>query len=240
MDPNLEQVPAKNILCRDCKNESCMMRLCLPTWQALLKHEKEAYFIARKGYIFRQDEPVQGIFFILNGKVKVTSTGKQGREQIIRFAKAGDILGHRGFSSGEKIYRISAVALEDTIVCFIPTSAYLDLLHMNNELAYSMLFFYAEELGKMDAWLRKMVELTMKQKVADALLMVYEAFGTGQDGRTLAYQISRRDIANTAGSVPDVVSRLLAELARDGVLALQGKKIIVPDFDKLREAAGMA
>ena len=47
--------------------------------------------------------PVNGLFFILKGKVKVFRTGINGREQIVRFAKEGEIIGHRGFGTEEYI-----------------------------------------------------------------------------------------------------------------------------------------
>ena len=190
----------------------------------------------RKTKLIQQGSPVSGIFFIYSGKVKVYMEGRNGSEQIIRFAKDGHILGHRGYTGG-KLYNISVSTLEDSVFCFFEKDFFLKLIAENHKLTYDLLFFYAEELRHTDDRLRKMAELSLKERVADAILMILNCFGTEGDTKTLAYTISRIDLAKLTGSVPDVISRQLADLAKSGIINLKGKKIEVPDLEKLKEAA---
>ena len=84
--------------------------------------------LCKKGQNFiLEGAPVQGLYFVLQGKVKVAKTGFNGKEQIVRFAKDGEIIGHRGFGAGH-FYQISAVAMEDTILCHFSTALLHEML----------------------------------------------------------------------------------------------------------------
>ena len=62
--------------------------------------------------IFTAGQKVEGLYFIKSGKVKVTREAEKGQERIVRLARDGMILGHRGFD-GNWHYPVSAVALTD-------------------------------------------------------------------------------------------------------------------------------
>lgn len=68
--------------------------------------------------IFMQGNPPHGVYCLQAGKVKISTTGKEGKESILRLATAGDILGQVSLFSNE-LYSASAIAMEECIVCFI-------------------------------------------------------------------------------------------------------------------------
>ena len=95
----------------NCDLQSCFLcRQCLPEWlPAIQAHRKNLNF--RKGeLIFREGEPVRGIYFVYSGTVKVHKQWGTEKELILRFAQQGEIFGHRGLGQ-EAIYPISATAL---------------------------------------------------------------------------------------------------------------------------------
>ena len=74
----------------------------------------------KKGqYIFSENGNPLGLYCINHGKVKLAATGENGKEQILRLLKDGDVAGYRSLISGER-YHCNAVALEDSSICFIP------------------------------------------------------------------------------------------------------------------------
>ncbi|HQG39062.1 MAG TPA: cyclic nucleotide-binding domain-containing protein, partial [Chitinophagales bacterium] len=66
--------------------------------------------IFKKGEtVFRQGTYASGVFCINAGKVKLSMTGDEGRDQIVRLAKPGDIIGYKALLSSDR-YSATAVA----------------------------------------------------------------------------------------------------------------------------------
>ena len=81
---------------------------------------KTCQLIKKGQTIFEEDTYPHGLYCVSNGTIKVTQTGPDGREHIVHLSKNGDVMGYRAVLGGDK-YSCSAVALEDSSVCFIPT-----------------------------------------------------------------------------------------------------------------------
>src|SRR3982751_1465492 len=97
--------------CSNCSNVSCLIKKIAPDAEAQAFLNKKITFLCKKGQQFIiEGAPVQGLFFIYKGTSKVMQTGMNGREQIVRFCREGEIIGHRGFVVGDQ-YHISAEAL---------------------------------------------------------------------------------------------------------------------------------
>lgn len=128
-------------------------------------------------YIIHQGHPVFGIYFICKGKVKVYKRGPRNKEQIIRLAKTGDILGHRGYG-GELVYPIGARALEDSYIAFFENDLFIKISKNNALFSYNLMMFYADELKKSEMKVRNMGLMNFKEKVVDALLYIFSVYGT--------------------------------------------------------------
>src|ERR1700744_5344692 len=113
-----------------CNPETCfLMKGCLKEWlPTVLQHQKT--FKVKKGKTtYKEGEPVTGVFFVNSGNVKVHKRWDGDKELIIRLAKEGSILGHRGI--GGNVYPVSATALEQGTVCFIDTDFFEATLKVN-------------------------------------------------------------------------------------------------------------
>lgn len=133
--------------CNDCKNEKCFIKQgCFDEWLSKISNNKNQYWYNKGDFIFRESEPIYGIHFIQQGGVKVVTTSLHGREQIVRLAKEGQILGHRGL--GRTKYYFNAVALMDSLVCFIENDLFNDACLSCPKFANNLIYFYASELRR--------------------------------------------------------------------------------------------
>jgi CRP-like cAMP-binding protein len=155
-----------------------------------------------------------------------------GRQQIVRFASDGHILGHRGF--GNDVYPISAVAMEDSIICFIENNTLYDLFMNNPELTYSMMMYYSRELRKVEDRMKNIAQMNIREKIAETLLLVLENFGLN-DQHELDVHFTREDIAAAAGTTSEQVVRQLTEFEEEGLIAKRGRKIAILKTDALRK-----
>lgn len=128
------------IECHVCKNDKCFVKQgCFGEWLTKISNNKNQYWCKKGSYIFREGEPIYGIHFIQQGGVKVVTTSLHNREQIVRLAKEGQILGHRGL--GKTYYYFNAVALTDTLVCLIENELFYEACMNCPKFAFNLIFF---------------------------------------------------------------------------------------------------
>ena len=120
--------------CEHCKSRYKSVFCNLNAEQVDVLSQDKGCTIYKKGdVIFYENRYPQGLFCVNEGKIKISPTGSEGKEQIVRLAKEGDVLGYRALLSGEK-YNCSAVAIDDCSVCFIPRETFFKLLNESAEL----------------------------------------------------------------------------------------------------------
>lgn len=219
--------------CVSCINDTCLIKKASTTSVSEAFLAQKTTFHCKKGQQFIiEGAPVQGLFFIYKGKAKVAQTGINGREQIVRFCQNGEIVGHRGFAVGEQ-YHISAEALEDTMVCNFSNKVMLEMLKEIPSLTYDLMLFYASELNKSETKVRKLAQMTVRERVVDTLLYLDRKFG--QTNQILNHQLSRKEIADFSGTTEEQVIRVLSSLKKEGVVRSLGRKIGVSDLEKLKK-----
>lgn len=165
------------------------------------------------------------------GKVKVYNTGINGREQILRFATDGETIGQRGFSTHQN-YPIGATAMEDTVMCHFTNSAMKEMLLSIPKLTYDFMIHYAEELDRIETKVRKFAHMSVREKVIDALLYINRKFGHRNGFLNLV--LSRKDIADFAGTTEEQVIRTLSALKKEGMIIMTGKKLGLPKLEQLK------
>lgn len=216
-----------------CNLSDCFLcKTCIPEWKELVAIKKTTRLLKKGQLIFSEGEAVNGIFFLNSGSVKVYKKWGTDKELILRFAVAGDILGHRGLG-GEAVYPISATALEDCRVCFI-TNAFLETtLKANHDLTYELMHFYATELQKAEKRMRNLAHMEVKGRIADALMQIANSFGIDKD-QFIAASITRQDIASYAGTTYETVFKFFTELTDKTIIATNGKRIRIDKPDALK------
>jgi CRP-like cAMP-binding protein len=209
-----------------CDLQRCYFcKLCLNDWiPAISAHRKNFNF--KKGeLLFREGEEVEGIYFVYNGRVKVHKKWSEGKELILRFATNGAIVGHRGLG-GDNYYPVSATALEPTTVCFIDLDFFMTSLKVNHDFALSLLNFFAEELKESEKRMRNMAHMSVKGRLAYALLLLKKSFGVSKDGH-LEITLSRQDLASYIGATYETVFRTLAEFLNKKIISVSAKNIYI-------------
>ncbi len=214
--------------------ESFLDRHCSKEWKDFVDSKLIKLTFKKDQYIFNAGEKTQGLFFIDSGKVKVTYRQFNGSDRLIRLAKTGDVLGHRGFG-GNWTYPISAIALEDTQISFMSIETFNTLSRINADFTYHLMMLFAEELRKSEAKIKQYPAVNL---IARAIFDNYKAFGFENDKSTkLSYTLSRKDIASKAGTTYETVIRFLADFSKQGIIKLEGKSIHILDLEKLRSLA---
>jgi len=209
--------------------------------EAELNHlnEHKGCALYKKGSnIFNQGAYPHGLFCVKEGKVKVYQQGDEGKEQIVRLANAGSILGYRALLSGDK-YTCTAESIDDAQICYIPKSDFLNLLAQSGPLSMQIMKLLSEDLKKAEHKITDLAQKPVRERVAEAILFLKETYGFESDNLTINVTLSREDIANIVGTATETTIRLLSEFKNDNIIALNGKRISIMDHHKLVKAANV-
>lgn len=194
---------------------------------------KESYTIRGGEPIFTEGENVQGIFCIKEGVCKMTKLSPNGNEQIVKLIAKGELLGQRSMISEEPV-NLSAVALEDMEVCFIPKSEVMRFFNQNNQFSMNVMRTICGDLKEADDHLVTMAQKSVKQRLAETLIYLQETFGVAEDN-SLNLKLSREELAGMIGTATESCIRLLSDFNKNGLIALSGKKITLLDLTKLKK-----
>ena len=221
--------------CSTCNSRDCFVKLyASAVWKKKTEKEKTTIHFNKGEAIFREGDPVNGIYFIYQGKVKVFKRGVKEKNHIVRLAGSGKILGHRGFGN-IKTYPIGASALEPSTICFIPKDLFIEILNNNPGLSLALMNFYAEELRRVENKLVSLSQMTAKQKIAETLLTIAEIHGTKKENgiEYLKVELTRQEYADITGTSIEEVIRTLSLLNKEGIITLEGRMIGLAERKKL-------
>jgi CRP/FNR family transcriptional regulator, polysaccharide utilization system transcription regulator len=223
------------------KCEQCIVRE-LSSLKALNKGEllrlaecKTSHTIKKGEHIFEEGDTVNGIYCITVGVCKLSKLSANGKDQIVKLVKAGELLGQRTMISEEPA-NLSAVALEDMEVCFIPKSEVLNMFDQNNQFSRNVMKTICGDLKETSDHLVSISQKTVKERLAETLIYLEENFGKNTDG-SLRIQLTREELAGMIGTATESCIRLLSDFNKLGLIELIGKKIVLKDIGKLRRIA---
>lgn len=197
---------------------------------------KNINFYKKGSIIFHEHNYPLGMYGIYQGKVKIYKTAETGREHILSLGREGDVLGYRSLISGEK-YEISAMAIEDSQVCFVSKNMFMDILRQSNNLTAAMMKLLSEDLRAAEDKIADMAQKTVKERTAETVLMLAHYYGYEEDDRTISISLTREEIANLVGTATESLIRTLSEFKKNKVIDLKGKRIIILNPDLLEKIA---
>lgn len=215
-----------------CDVQSCFLcKLSLPDWRAAIEVHKRN-FIVKKGHpVFREDDPVSGIFFVYEGTIKVHKRWDKEKDLIIRFSRPGDIIGHLGLGL-EPRYPVSATAIEPSVLCYIGMDFFESTLKVNTDLTYKLMRVFANELQDSRKSMLDFVHMSVKARIAQSFIALRNQFGVTEEGY-INLEISRQDIASFSGSSYETLFKVINEFTHAGFLEFSGRKIKILNYHAL-------
>jgi CRP-like cAMP-binding protein len=223
------------------KCEQCIVRE-FSSLKALNKEElvklsdcKTSHIVKKGEVIFEEGDTINGIYCVKDGICKLTKLSPNGKDHIVKLIKKGELLGQRSMISDEPV-NLTAVALEDMQVCFIPKSEVMGFFDKNNQFSMNVMKTICGDLKEADDQMVNMAQKTVKERLAETLIYLHDTFGKNEDN-TLKVQLSRDELASMIGTATESCIRLLSDFNKSGLIELSGKKIILKDISKLKKIA---
>jgi len=184
--------------------------------------------------LFEEGDKLNGVYCVRNGVSKMSKLSPNGKDQIVRLATKGEVMGQRSVIAQEST-NLSAMAVSDMEVCFIPKESITDTLHKNPNFTLEVLRHMAHDLREADDVIVNMSQKTVKQRIAEAFLYL-QNFGVDKDGY-FVLKLSREDIGNVVGTATESAIRIISEFKKKGLIIASGKKLGIKDERKLKDLA---
>ena len=217
----------------DSRCENCIVRE-LNALKALKKGElkqisdsKISKIIKKGDTIFNEGEKLNGVFCVRSGASKLSKMSDNGKDQIVKISTKGEVLGQRSVITDE-ITNLSAVALNDMEVCYIPKQHIQDSLNKNVEFTKDILLHMANDLKFADDVIVNMAQKNVKQRVAETLKYLEDNIGIDNDG-FITITLTREDIANVVGTAKEACIRTLSSFKKKNIISTDGKRIKIED-----------
>lgn len=218
--------------CTECKElNKLFCGLSLSEREVISQNKRKNNF--KKGQvIYYEGNYPQGLFCIYQGKIKISTIGRKGKEQIVKFKGHGEVLGYRALLNDEP-YNATATAISDCRVCHISKNAFLETLERSKHLSLNTIHLLSNDLKESEQKLINLSQKPVKERVAEALLLLKKHFGLEEDGKTIEVNLTRREIGEIAGITTETTIRILSELSKEKILKLADKKISIMDIKQL-------
>lgn len=199
---------------------------------------KEAVVInhhKKREIVFMEGDDCSGLYIIRTGRVKVVRSSSTGKEQIINIMNPGDLLGFEVFYNG-RIYKNTAVAMEDCELCYIERHSFFKILENEPGIARKLILSLGRELNSAYERIGYLGLLNAREKLAHLLYTLAAQYGVKEDGGgvKLNLTLSRLEIAELLGITQETSIRLLKSFKEEGVIEIKRKEIIIKSLARLK------
>lgn len=193
--------------------------------------------LARDEVLFVAGDEAQGLFVIVAGALRAFRVGADGREQVIHVERAGATIAELPVFD-DKPYPSTVAAEEETIVLLLAKHEVKALCLQHPQITLAALKQLAARLRKCADLVETMALREVDQRLARWLLNEAQARGQRTAaGLEIRLTLTNQQIAARIGSVREVVSRALARLQNNELIALDGRRIVINDETALSSFA---
>jgi CRP/FNR family transcriptional regulator, polysaccharide utilization system transcription regulator len=224
--------------CEDCTSKfNNIFRHLTPEEHEMISFDKNCEPYKKGSVIYHEGNRISGCYCVSSGIIKIYKTGIDGKEQIVTFAKKGDIIGFRSVLSGE-LACTTAKVIEDAHLCYIPGDTLIQIFKNNGEFSMDLMQLACKELGEANAYITDIAQKTVRERLAEVLLHLKNNFDLDDD-QFLQITLTREELANIVGTATESVIRLLSEFKSDKLIELHGRRIKLLDIKGLKKAGNV-
>jgi len=184
-------------------------------------------------FLYHMGEAARSIYLMRSGLIKTSLVSPGGHELTLRLHKTGDILGELCLCIGER--REQAVALEESDVVEIPLELLLARLRRDSVAALEFARAASARLLETYQRLESLSAEPVMGRLTRTLLDLASDLGEpAGDGIEIRHHITQEELGRLISARREVVSSLLNELRKTGLISYTRRGYIVVDRDALR------
>lgn len=212
------------------RNEDILKLSKVPLFKELSEEEMALFtkiaqvrFYKHKMYVFMQDDPLDRVFLIHSGKIKIFKNDYSGREQIISVFEQGDLFPLAGFFR-KGTFPASAEVMEDAKLIVIPLDQFEQVLLSNPEICIKLFKVLGETIIDLQSRLESQMLHNTYEQIITLLVRLCKSNGVKVNGKyKLTTHFTNRELASMIGTTRETISRTITQLKK--------KNYIIQDED---------
>jgi CRP/FNR family transcriptional regulator, anaerobic regulatory protein len=219
---------------------NCSLReLCLPCGprEAGLPHTDEPELSRRRiksgGHFFRAGDKLTSLYALRSGSARHSMMLMDGRDQVIGFFMAGDVMGLDGIQTGQ--HACEATALEDSEVCMIPFARLERMSLVIAAVQQHLHRLMGREITREQGHLLLLGSMRAEQRLANFLLDLSRRYAArGYSATLFNLRMTREDIGSYLGLKIETISRMLSRFQKRDLITVRSRQIEIIDLDALQ------
>lgn len=195
----------------------------------------------RRGtYLFHQGDEAPDVYFLMSGRVEISSISSNGHRQLHTTLETPQFFGELGVL-GDQPRSAAALALEDTEVWRVDAPTFLGFLTEEPPAARALLRALARQVLSQEAFVEDLLYLDLKGRVAKRLLQLVSPSldQLPEDGAIVPSIVTHADLASLCGGSRENVTRILSDFQRRGFIERDGRRFVLKRISGLAKLAGL-
>ncbi|MEO2076435.1 MAG: Crp/Fnr family transcriptional regulator [Bacillus sp. (in: firmicutes)] len=190
----------------------------------------------KQSHVFLQGDPLENVYFIYDGRIKIYKSDVNGKEQIVAIAKKGEMFPHVGFfRKGD--YPAYAEVLEPSTLIAVPISKFEAVLIENPELCIKVFKVLGEKIVDLQNRLEEQILNNTYEQIIKLIIRLAQKHGQDQGNGTilLKSEFTNKDLANMIGTTRETISRTLTKMKKDELIEVDDEGNMIVDIEILME-----
>jgi len=219
-----------NILdnCLTCpvRGEHLFCNLSLQAGQRLNEIKSTAVY-PKGAMLFIEGQQPRGVFVLCTGKVKLSTTSRDGKTIITKISDSGDVLGLNAVVSGRP-YEVTAEMMEPGQANFVPRDSLMQMLKDHPEVSMRVAQQLSRNYYTAYEEIRTLGLAASPSEKFAKLLLAWSSKSASDDGSAqVKLTLTHEEVAEMIGTTRETVSRLFSEFKKKQLMQLKGATLVI-------------
>ena len=191
----------------------------------------------RGNILFHKGDPCHGFHLIQKGQVKLAFVSADGNQKVVDILREGNTFGEAVMFM-KKPYVLMAQALTDCQLIHFSKDAIFQEIERDKDFCLNLIAGPSHRLHHLIKELELHSLCSGKDRIIGYLLGEIEQAGDANPHGAVVVQLQthKGTIASRLSLTQEHFSRVLHELVHDGMIQVEGRRILIPDVDRLRNS----
>lgn len=189
----------------------------------------------RKGEsLFSAGDDANGFYLLVNGSIKLCRISPDGREKVLHFVQPGETFAEAAFF-GDGKYPAEARALASGEALYLPKAGFMELMSRNPSFTLNLVVSLSMMLRQFARQIEELSFADVTSRLASFLIRRVDEKSTSYAGITyIDLGVKKGELASRLGTASETISRTLRKMKDEGIIEVQGSKVIIHQMDKLQ------
>lgn len=190
--------------------------------------------------VVNQGEPARALFGIMHGRLKVVSSGPDGRDTVLGIMAEGEVFGEVALLDGGA-RSATCTTIEPCELMVLDREPFMDLLATSPAIAVKLLTVLAKRLRRLSQRSEDNAFLDVPTRLARALLDLVARFGERltqpNRGVYISLKLSQQELGDLVSATRESVNKHLSDWSKQQILNARDGRLIITNLEELRRLA---